>query len=419
MENAKTLVLILLVVGSLLGCQSNSQVNNNSTNLINENAFLPNENSRKEIQEAFQKAKSGDTLYFGEGTFELDLGLSLLDKENITLIGSGQDKTILSFKNQKEGASGAEGIIGKNLKNFVIQDLAVVETKGDAIKVQDSDGVSFINVRTEWEGAKATNGAYGLYPVTCSNVLIDGCIARGASDAGIYVGQSKNIIVKNCLAERNVAGIEIENSTDADVFDNTAQDNTGGILVFDLPDLPVKDGKNIRVFNNTIIKNNQKNFAPEGNIVASVPAGTGVMVMAAENVEVFENKIEDNGTINFTVISYLITGNPIKDESYDPYPYGIYVHDNQFKQSKEFNPDPDTEMGQQLSLLKLASKTYPDIIHDGMLNPDVAKSIAALPQEKRFCFQNNGEIMILNLEDMEGDTKVYDCSLNAVSEVNL
>ena len=85
------------------------------------------------------------------------------------------------------------------------------------------DGISFIRVRTEWTGGVSSdNGAYGLYPVESKNVLIDSCVAIGASDAGIYVGQSENIIVKNSRAEFNVAGIEIENSYYADVFDNHA-----------------------------------------------------------------------------------------------------------------------------------------------------------------------------------------------------
>ncbi len=81
------------------------------------------------------------------------------------------------------------------------------------------------------------NGAYGLYPVLCKNVLIEDCVATDASDAGIYVGQSENIIVRRNRAENNVAGIEIENSVNADVYENMATNNTGGILVFSLPDL--------------------------------------------------------------------------------------------------------------------------------------------------------------------------------------
>ena len=154
-------------------------------------------------------------------------------------------------------------------------------------------------MRAEWtRGPNPENGAYGLYPVNCTNVLIERSIARGASDAGIYVGQSRNIIVRENTAELNVAGIEIENSFNADVFGNTATHNTGGILVFDLPGLPQQGGHSIRVYENTITGNNTPNFAPAGNIVASVPAGTGVLIMANRDVHVFENEIGDHGTVN-------------------------------------------------------------------------------------------------------------------------
>ena len=143
-----------------------------------------------------------------------------------------------------------------------LRDFAVEDAKGDAIKVKGVNDISFIRVRTEWtNGPDEFNGAYGLYPVESKNVLIDSCIAIGASDAGIYVGQSENIIVKNSRAEFNVAGIEIENSYYADVYNNHAENNTGGILVFDLPDIPQQGGHHVRVFKNKSINNNTDNFA--------------------------------------------------------------------------------------------------------------------------------------------------------------
>ena len=76
--------------------------------------------------------------------------------------------------------------------NFVIENLSVEDTRGNAIKVVGSKNVTFRNVRTDWTGEpKTSNGAYGIYPVQCENVLIDGCIVRGAADAGVYVGQSR------------------------------------------------------------------------------------------------------------------------------------------------------------------------------------------------------------------------------------
>src|SRR4029079_1886597 len=121
------------------------------------------------------------------------------------------------------------------------------------------------NVKAEWTGTPGPdNGGYGLYPVQCEQVLIDQCEAIGASDAGIYVGQSEDIVVKNSTAFHNVAGIEIENSLRAEVFDNESYNNSGGLLVFDLPDLVLKKGGDVKIYRNNIHDNNHVNFAPKG-----------------------------------------------------------------------------------------------------------------------------------------------------------
>jgi parallel beta-helix repeat protein len=237
------------------------------------------------------------------------------------------DSSILSFKNQ---AQGAEGLL-VSADDFVIQALAIEDTVGDALKINESTNVTIRRVRTEWtRGANTENGAYGIYPVQTRNVLIEGSVAIGASDAGIYVGQSSQIIVRNSRAEFNVAGIEIENSTYADVYDNVATNNTGGILVFDLPNLPVQGGQATRVFNNEIYENNTENFAPEGNIVGNVPPGTGLLILANDNIEVFENNFRDNKSVNIMVYSFALGGRTIKDPEYDPYPEQIYIHDNNY-----------------------------------------------------------------------------------------
>jgi parallel beta-helix repeat protein len=150
---------------------------------------------------------------------------------------------------------------------------------------------------------------------------------KGASDAGIYVGQSQQIVVRNSRAEGNVAGIEIENSYNADVHDNVATGNTGGILVFDLPDLPQQGGHSIRLFHNQVVANNHPNFAGVGNIVASVPPGTGVMVMANRDVHVFDNDIKDNGGNGVMVVAYQ---NKFTDAHYNPLPRAITVRNNRY-----------------------------------------------------------------------------------------
>ena len=281
----------------------------------------PGPDAQEALQLALLDAKPGDVVALAPGRFELSDGLSL-DVDDVTVKGAGPEATILSFDSQQ---GGAEGLLITS-DRVTIRDLAVENSKGDGVKSKDADQISMINLRVEWTGGpKATNGAYGVYPVGSTNVLIDGVTVRGASDAGIYVGQSKNIIVRNSRAEFNVAGIEIENSSQADVYGNTVTRNTGGILVFDLPNLPVMGGHSTRVYANRIVDNDTPNFAPEGNIVASVPVGAGVMIMANRNVHVFDNEIDGNQTAAVMLVGYT---QPFDDASYNPIPREVVVRDN-------------------------------------------------------------------------------------------
>ncbi|MFK7932219.1 MAG: hypothetical protein AB8G22_01835, partial [Saprospiraceae bacterium] len=137
---------------------------------------------QKQMQTEFIMVENGGTIEIPAGNYQMNASLWLDGKEDITIKGAGLKKTILSFKKQTEGA---EGIKITNSKNIRLEGLTLEDTKGDAVKTQDVDGMAFVEVATIWTGkAKATNGAYGLYPVQCQNVLIDKCEAVGASDAG-------------------------------------------------------------------------------------------------------------------------------------------------------------------------------------------------------------------------------------------
>ena len=350
----------------------------------------PSLNAYEEIQEALILAEPGDIIRLTSGTYNLEDSLSL-DVDNVQIEGEGMNQTILNFKNQQSGAQG----LSVTSDNVTLQDFSVQDAKGDAIKVKGVTNIKFLRVKTEWtDGPKSENGAYGLYPVESKNVLIDGCIAIGASDAGIYVGQSQNIIVRNSRAEFNVAGIEIENSYYADVYDNVATNNTGGILVFDLPSLPQQGGHHVRVFNNKSVGNNTDNFAPEGNIVGEVPRGTGIIIQANSDVEIFNNIIGDNDTVNIAVVTY---GSDTDDKEYYPHPKSIQIHGN------EFGPtgyNPDTSKGELAQILfDLSGGDMPDIFWDGLV--PLSQLVFGQPENERMIISNNGDATILALDPIK------------------
>jgi parallel beta-helix repeat protein len=305
------------------------------------------------LQAALIEAKPGQTVRLGAGTFDLDDGLSL-DIANVSLIGAGPDKTILSFKKQ---TGAGEGLMVTS-DGVTLADFAVEDTKGDGIKSKGADNITYRNLRVEWtRGPHVDNGAYGIYPVESQNVLIDKIVVRGSSDAGIYVGQSRNIIVRNSLAEKNVAGIEIENSINADVYDNIARNNTAGILVFDLPGLPQVGGGNVRIGNNKSLDNDLANFGKPGAIVSSVPKGIGLIVMANKGVWVEGNEFAGNGTAHVLVVAYQYTG--ITDARYNPLPRDISITQN------KFGPGGITPDGPLAPLAPAVGGKLPDVLWDG------------------------------------------------------
>ncbi|KCZ90057.1 parallel beta-helix domain-containing protein [Hyphomonas johnsonii] len=305
------------------------------------------------LQLALIEAKPGDTIRLPEGIFMLDTGLSL-DVDGVTVLGAGQDKTILDFSGQ---TGAGEGLL-VTADDVTLMAFAIRDTRGDGIKSKGSDRITYRDLTVDWPGEPdEENGAYGVYPVESEDVLIENVTVRGASDAGIYVGQSHNIIVRNSIAEYNVAGIEIENSTNADVYGNVARDNAGGILVFDLPDLPMVGGHSTRIFNNQIVHNNTRNFAPVGNIVAGVPSGTGVIVLANRNVHVFDNDFADNRTAHVLLTAY---GEPFTDARYNPLPRDIVVRNNRWTGGGE---DPQ---GDLTAVAQALGGTLPAIVTDGV-----------------------------------------------------
>ena len=396
------IMLVLAVSGLLAACGEGHR----------EAATAADAEFQKTLQQRLLDAKPGDVIEVPPGRHDFDRGL-VLRADGVTIRGAGKDKTVLSFKGQ---TSGAEGLI-VNASDFTLENLAIEDTKGDGLKVNEGENIAIRGVRVEWtNGPDTGNGAYGLYPVQTRGVLIEDSVVIGASDAGIYVGQSKDVVVRRNHAERNVAGIEIENCIGADVYDNVATHNTGGILVFNMPDLP-QPGHTTRVFKNRILANNTDNFGRKGSAVSAVPAGSGVVIMSNDEVEVFDNEIADNQTANVLIASHYSAGYDSKykpSAAFDPYPEYIYVHDNRFSGGGD-SPD-----GLELKALKVAmfglKGRLPDVLWDGYAN-------AKRPQGPQICVQGASGVLDADgpnkNKSPKSDAEPFDCKLDPLPAVTL
>ncbi len=363
---------------------------------------VPVENFEQKLNEIIENAPNGSEIVMPEGFFEMNNEL-VITKHGITLRGQGMKKTTLSFKHQKVGSQGVFG----SADALVFSDFGVEDSAGTGMKVMQANSVTFRRVRVAWtRGPHEENGAYGLYPVMSRNVLIEDCEVTGASDAGVYVGQSQNIIVRRNEVFENVAGIEIENSRFADVYENHTYNNTAGILIFNLPNLPIKGGRQTRVFSNKVENNNLKNFSTEGGIVHLVPDGLGIFIMANSEVEVFKNTIRDNYLTGVSAVHYAISEKKYEDAGYDPQPRHIYIYDNTFSK-RGFHFFRPTRMNIIIKLL-MGLRT-PEIVYDGIEDGTYAGK--KLEDKDRLCIQNNktfegGEITYGNMH-LDNQRKNY------------
>lgn len=288
-----------------------------------------------EIQAAFIDAQAGSVICFAPGTYALNQEISLA-VSGVTLRGQRDHSAIFDFKTAAAGAQG----LSVRANDFVAEHLAIKNTKGDGIRIESSTNVHVRNVRVSWDNPTTgapnysgeVNGGYGIYPISCTNVLVEDSEVVGSSDAGIYVGQSRNIIIRNNYVHGNVAGMEVENCIGSDVYGNEATNNTGGILVFDLPGLQLVNGHTAWVHDNLVYDNNHPNFAPTG-VVRSVPPGTGVMLLSAKDTIVSDNLIRGNGSTGVLIVSYaslaaFTGGGGAQPAEYDAWSYDVYVHSN-------------------------------------------------------------------------------------------
>ena len=267
------------------------------------------------IQAAVKAANPGDLIRVFPGTYSENV---YIDKDDISLQGVviKGEWPILDGKKEINDAILYSG------NGILIENFKIINYKGNGIMGQA--GNNFI-IRNNWI---IDTGVYGIFPQYGKNGLIAHNVLSKIADAAIYVGMCDNIDVLNNEVFDSVAGIEIENSRHCLVENNYAHNNTGGLLAFITPGLPIKTAFNIIFRNNFVVNNNHPNFGAPGSTVASIPPGTGILIMAADDVIVEGNIITGNNNTGITIVD-LANGDPkANDPNSEGNPDRIVILDN-------------------------------------------------------------------------------------------
>ena len=267
------------------------------------------------IQEAVKAANPGDLIRVFPGTYSENV---YIDKDDISLQGVVQNGEWPTLDGKKE-INDAFLYSGNGI---LIENFKIINYKGNGIMGQA--GNNFV-IRNNWI---IDTGVYGIFPQYGKNGLVEHNVLSKIADAAIYIGMSDNVDVLHNEVFDNVAGIEIENSRHCLVENNYAHNNTGGILTFVTPGLPIKTTFDVIIRNNFVLDNNHENFGAPGSTVAGIPAGTGILIMAADDVIVENNIITGNNNTGITIVD-LATGDPkANDPNSEGNPDRVVILDN-------------------------------------------------------------------------------------------
>jgi len=271
------------------------------------------------IQEAVGKANPGDLIRVYPGTYKETV---YIDKDNISLQGVIQKGKWPTLDGSVDGEASLNDAILYSGSNILIENFKIVLYKGNAIMGQA--GNNFL-IRNNWI---VDAGIYGIFPEFGKNGLIEHNVLSGISDAAIYVGMCDNIDVRHNEVFESVAGIEIENSRHCLVESNYTHDNTGGILAFITPGLPIKTCFDVIIRDNFVVNNNHPNFGKPGAIISMLPAGTGIIVMAADDVIIENNIISGNNNTGIAITDLSFGSQLSKDPDSEPNPDRVVILDN-------------------------------------------------------------------------------------------
>ncbi len=278
------------------------------------------------IQQAVDRSGPGDTIEVPYGVYHESVVLDWSDIKLVGIPNENGDWPVIDGEGTR-----SDGVIASG-NNFEMYNFSVMNYTSNGVLVEGATGVYLHDMYIE------NTGVYGVYPVRCTDVLIERIEATLMNDAAIYAGKSEDVIIRDTLTYGNVIGIELENTVTGEVYNNVAHDNTVGIFIDLLPQLPSKVSLYTKVYDNLVENNNGENFGTPGTAVALIPPGTGILILAADEVEIYNNTIRGNKTGGLAVFNLGI-GFDANEIDVGPNPEHVYAHDNMYE-NNGYDADP-------------------------------------------------------------------------------
>ena len=112
----------------------------------------------------------------------------------------------------------------------------------------------------------------------------------------------------------------------------------------------------------------------------------------------------------------------ITDDSYNPYPSNIYIHNNIYKRDKQF-PAFSFTMPIGFILAYNFWRDVPDIIYDGILDPDKINESGELFEEHKICIIDNINAQMSNIDagndflNISTDIEEFNCSHDRINPI--
>jgi parallel beta-helix repeat protein len=261
--------------------------------------------STSAVQTAVDEAAPGDTIVVAPGTYS---GPTISVKTSgLTITGS--KAAIIDATGDTYGITVGTQLTfdtGPSCPAYGVSDFNI---SGLSVRNAEETGIFLFGV-DKFEvsrGDYLNNGKYGIFP-RCSR---DGLISQNSGGGG-----NNTVVEKNRLAGGEL-GIELENTDNSVVRGNKLTDNTTGIFVIVLPNLPTSSTETALIEGNVVHKNNRPNpfppvcqapGTPPGCVeeffddLQLLPSGSGIINVGGHNVTIRGNVVNNNDTVGIGVV---------------------------------------------------------------------------------------------------------------------